>query len=700
MRYILAITFLFISIWGYSQTPPINFATKLNITNVTGSDPYTLSATVNDCLSRFSVSDIAVNDSIYINEGSDLIILVVTGSPSISLGVATFTADDIDNTGITPTGGEAAIVRPSTNYYFSFYVCGIAPELKQLMDARFKQRLDAQLAAGGISDGDKGDVDVTSSGTVWTVDTSAITSLKILDGTVTTGDLAFTPITTASNAGGDLSGPFANLQIVAGAIIPADLSTWPAGTNVSGVFLMQDSSYTLQKVIDLMQDSITGLPTGTIGQTLRHDGSGWVTNSVLQNDGTNVTITGAIRAPDGGIGTPSYSFSSQVNSGFYLPTPGQINIAIAGLRVTEIKSTGYYYNAGSQILPTLSFQGDDNTGLFHPTADNVAVTTGGVERFRVNTTGNVGIGTTSPSERLHVIDNILLTGVIKNSAGSASLPSYTSSADLTSGMWFPGASQVALSTAGIQALTVDASQRVGIGITPAYKLDVSGTSTTPFRLQSSGSTAYMSIHNSSTGTTPISDGLTIGMAGLNANIINVEAGVLNLTTNNNTAVTIDTFGRTEIKREAIFSADGNATGNMHTGGDVYVRYNSWDVADSSGTNTTIHIELDVTADAQDQWDIVECVGMMQGSAFLARYIIKSNTSTQSAASFVTYEGPILTVAAYNSTNTKPTLKLTLNSGTLTDTYFTINVYRGGRTNTSGIDTPTVASVTINTGTNI
>jgi hypothetical protein len=41
-----------------------------------------------------------------------------------------------------------------------------------------------------------------------------------------------------------------------------------------------------------------GLPTGTTGQTLRHDGSAWVANSLLFNDGTNIGIgTSAPKGP-------------------------------------------------------------------------------------------------------------------------------------------------------------------------------------------------------------------------------------------------------------------------------------------------------------------------------------------------------------------------------------------------------------------
>lgn len=42
-----------------------------------------------------------------------------------------------------------------------------------------KGYVTAAISAGSVPDGDKGDIDVTSSGTVWTVDTSAITPIKV-----------------------------------------------------------------------------------------------------------------------------------------------------------------------------------------------------------------------------------------------------------------------------------------------------------------------------------------------------------------------------------------------------------------------------------------------------------------------------------------------------------------------------------------
>ena len=54
-------------------------------------------------------------------------------------------------------------------------------------------------------------------------------------------------------------------------------------------------------------------------------------------------------------------------------------------------------SAGTAALPGLTPVGDPNTGIYSPGADQVAVSTGGTGRLFVNSAGNVGIGTASPS---------------------------------------------------------------------------------------------------------------------------------------------------------------------------------------------------------------------------------------------------------------------------------------------------------------
>lgn len=57
---------------------------------------------------------------------------------------------------------------------------------------------------------------------------------------------------------------------------------------------------------------------------------------------------------------------------------------------------------GTAAAPALTNTGDTNTGVLFPAADTVAVSTAGIERMRIESTGNVGIGTTTPGSPLDV----------------------------------------------------------------------------------------------------------------------------------------------------------------------------------------------------------------------------------------------------------------------------------------------------------
>jgi hypothetical protein len=56
--------------------------------------------------------------------------------------------------------------------------------------------------------------------------------------------------------------------------------------------------------------------------------------------------------------------------------------------------------AGSAGAPAIYPTGDSNTGIFFPAADTIAFAEGGAESMRIDASGNVGIGTSSPGAML------------------------------------------------------------------------------------------------------------------------------------------------------------------------------------------------------------------------------------------------------------------------------------------------------------
>ena len=133
-----------------AQTPNINFAAKFNITSATGGDPYTITGVVLDDLSRFTGSDVQVNDSIYIIDGSDLYVLAVTSITSVVGPTVQLVANDPNDAGVSLPTGQAAICRPTANYSLPPYISGLRDDLRSMVMNRQAQLID-DITGGGVS---------------------------------------------------------------------------------------------------------------------------------------------------------------------------------------------------------------------------------------------------------------------------------------------------------------------------------------------------------------------------------------------------------------------------------------------------------------------------------------------------------------------------------------------------------------------
>ncbi len=84
-----------------------------------------------------------------------------------------------------------------------------------------------------------------------------------------------------------------------------------------------------------------------------------------------------------------------------------------------VPMTGQFWStSGSSSAPGMSFAGDTDNGIFAPVADNIAMTTSGSEKLRVLANGNVGIGTTSPTNLLHISSSSSSLATIENNLNS------------------------------------------------------------------------------------------------------------------------------------------------------------------------------------------------------------------------------------------------------------------------------------------
>lgn len=221
------------------------------------------------------------------------------------------------------------------------------------------------------------------------------------------------------------------------------------------------------------------------------------------------------------------SSNGQGTRKFYIDASGNA-ISTGGTRSTyaDIGTTaGDIYIAsnlnrlGQTAVPTVESQNASKAFVInHTGAQPILFGTNGSERMRIQSDGNVGIGTTSPGAKLDVVGNILINGASNSNIAQLAftrtdvswgifnetdLRFYSSNSNTTS----PSTLRMTLTSTG----------NVGIGTTsPTNKLHVSGSSTNlPLKLEglTSNATGYFLTVDNTTGVVYKSTGGANGTSG-------------------------------------------------------------------------------------------------------------------------------------------------------------------------------------------
>jgi len=155
-------------------------------------------------------------------------------------------------------------------------------------------------------------------------------------------------------------------------------------------------------------------------------------------------------------------------------------LSVAGTLSVTGSATVIEFADGSAASPSITNDGDTNTGIFFPAADTIAFSEGGVESMRIDSSGNVGIGTASPNAN----SKLDVAGISQASSASyASFQLYNSG--LASNRYFRIAYDSANNlvfnnvnnayNSSTEFMRIDSSGKVGIGTSsPALTLSLSG----------------------------------------------------------------------------------------------------------------------------------------------------------------------------------------------------------------------------------
>jgi hypothetical protein len=358
------------------------------------------------------------------------------------------------------------------------------------------------------------------------VPSGGISTTQILDGTILTGDISTGGVTSSNILDGTIlatdiaTGAVATAEILDATILPADVAAGAVNTvlstNSSGVVGWNNPATLTTVLQDRDADTRINVDNGgspdddhirmtTVNvERVTIDNTGEVgigTNTpnrnlhVVDATGGKVLVSRGDASTNLGETLGEIMFDSEDDT-----DPSSVD-ASAVIRGIAAENHGNSNKGGDLAFLTKQIAGGGGAGV-------------ATEQMRILSTGNVGIGTTAPAQKLDVAGTAQFSGdvfigvaagtnndlwlsdrlidwdnagyyvdpgsnsvmnEIEADLGTITDPSYTFLGNANTGMFSPGADQVAFTNGGTETVRILANGNVGIGLTnPTYKFHVNG----------------------------------------------------------------------------------------------------------------------------------------------------------------------------------------------------------------------------------
>ena len=264
------------------------------------------------------------------------------------------------------------------------------------------------------------------------------------DRTITLPNVTGTVITT-----GD-SGTVTSTMIADGTIVNADINASAA--------IVDTKLATISTAGKVSGTAITSGAIATSGQLTIINASPIVV--LAESDGTAThSQTALVRNDDQFFIQTRSSTGVFVSSDYFIPANASGATdhiwRIANTEKARLNSTGLTVVDNLTISDKIVHAGDTNTAIRFPAADTITFETNSSERLRIGSSGNVGIGTSSPGAPLDVVGAV--------AGASFGINATTLASSVANGIFAPTGNELGFTTNLTERVRIGSSGNVGIG---------------------------------------------------------------------------------------------------------------------------------------------------------------------------------------------------------------------------------------------